>query len=67
MVKPRARRPSPTPPQAARDPAEELPAAEIGRQIGEKLRAMFDDVVTEPVPERFRRLLEELERKSSKD
>ena len=67
MVKQRARRPSPTPPRRRKSaPRSRLPR-EIGRQIGEKLRTMFDDVLTEPVPERFRKLLEELERKSSKD
>lgn len=40
-------------------------ATELGEQIGHKLREMFDDVVTEPVPEKFQKLLEELERKSS--
>jgi hypothetical protein len=42
-----------------------VPAAELGEQIGHKLREMFNDVVTEPVPEKFRLLLEELEHKSS--
>jgi hypothetical protein len=41
-------------------------AAELGDQIGHRLRDMFNDVVTEAVPEKFRQLLEELERKSSK-
>jgi hypothetical protein len=41
-------------------------AVELGEQIGHKLREMFNDVVTEPVPEKFQKLLEELERKSSK-
>lgn len=33
--------------------------------IGRQLRAVFDDVATAPVPERFLRLLSELEDKSS--
>jgi anti-sigma factor NepR-like protein len=37
---------------------------ELGEQIGHKLKAMFDDVLAEPVPEKFRELLEELGRKS---
>lgn len=41
-------------------------AAEIGQHIGRELRTMFDDVVKEPVPEKFRQLLEELEKKQSK-
>jgi hypothetical protein len=39
---------------------------ELGEQIGHRLKAMFQDVVAEPVPEKFRQLLEELERKSAK-
>jgi hypothetical protein len=67
MVKSRAQQPSPTTPGAAKQRARDPAAADVGRQIGEKLRSMFDDVLTEPVPERFRALLEELERKSSTD
>jgi Anti-sigma factor NepR len=33
--------------------------------IGEKLRAYYDHVASEPVPDRFAALLEELEAKSS--
>ncbi|HEY1243774.1 MAG TPA: NepR family anti-sigma factor [Hyphomicrobiaceae bacterium] len=40
--------------------------AEIRERIGHELRSLFEDVVSEAVPERFRRLLEELERKSGK-
>jgi hypothetical protein len=36
----------------------------VGNQIGQKLRAMFEGVVAEPVPEKFRALLDELERRS---
>ena len=67
MVKPRAQQPSPTPPGAAKKRAGDPAPADLGRQIGEKLRSMFDDVLTEPVPERFRALLEELERKSHEE
>ncbi len=62
MVKPLAPPPFPRPPSAAEERAGGRAAADIGRQVGERLRTMFDDVLTEPVPERFRRLLEELER-----
>jgi hypothetical protein len=55
-----------TPPPVANKRGKGPTAAELGEQIGHKLRAMFDDVVAEPVPEKFQRLLEELERKSSK-
>lgn len=39
---------------------------ELGEHIGRKLRAMFEDVAAEPVPEKFRELLDELERKTGK-
>jgi hypothetical protein len=40
--------------------------AEVRERIGRELRSLFDDVVAEPVPERFLWLLKELERKSGK-
>jgi hypothetical protein len=42
----------------------EATGVDLGNQIGHKLRAMFEDVVAEPVPEKFRALLDELERRS---
>ena len=42
-------------------------AAAIQEHIGRELRAMFEDVVAQPVPEKLRRLLEELARKQPKD
>jgi hypothetical protein len=36
---------------------------DVQRLIGDHLRAVYDEVVKEPVPERFVKLLEELERK----
>lgn len=67
MVKPPAQPPVQSPPSEAKDLTREPAAADLGRQIGARLRAMFDGVVTEPVPEKFRRLLDELERTSSKE
>jgi len=66
MVKQQSQRPSATPPAAPKKSVKDSIAAELGEQIGGKLRTMFDDVVAEPVPEKFRKLLEELERKSDK-
>ncbi len=76
MIKQRPYRPSATPPTAAPTPAtgtdkpttgkDEAKGIELGKQIGHKLKAMFEDVVAEPVPEKFRALLEDLERKSGK-
>jgi hypothetical protein len=39
--------------------------ADLQAHIGRQLRAVYDEVVSEPVPYRFRKLLEELERKQS--
>jgi hypothetical protein len=40
--------------------------ATVNEHIGRELRALFDGVVAEPVPEKFRQLLEQLERKRAK-
>jgi anti-sigma factor NepR-like protein len=76
MIKQRPYRRSATPPAAAPAPAtrtdtdttgkDVAKGIELGKQIGHKLKAMFEDVVAEPVPEKFRALLEELEDKSPK-
>ena len=49
----------------ATGPAAKLDA-DVQRFIGNQLRAVYDEVVKEPVPERFVKLLEELERKQAK-
>jgi hypothetical protein len=51
--------PNPPPPQDA------ILEADVQVQIGRQLRAVYDEVVSEGVPERFLRLLEELERKKT--
>lgn len=62
---------------ASEPPGEEGPAAApeadapkaafaIHEPIGRQLKAMFDEIVTEPVPDRFRQLLDQLERKRPK-
>lgn len=38
------------------------PAAPLPEHLTRCLRAMYDDVLDEPVPDRFRQLLEELDR-----
>ncbi len=38
----------------------------IQREIGKHLRAHYDDVVNEPVPDKFIELLQELERSVAK-
>jgi hypothetical protein len=49
----------PAPPQDA------MLEADLQVQIGRQLRAVYDEVVSEGVPERFLRLIEELERKKT--
>lgn len=50
--------------------AGETGKAVIGRDIqghlGQKLKASYDDLVRQPVPDKFRQLLEELERREKK-
>jgi hypothetical protein len=38
----------------------------LHEHIGSQLKAMFDEVVEEPVPDKLRALMDELERKQSK-
>jgi hypothetical protein len=38
----------------------------IQTEIGKQLRAIYDDVVNEPVPSKFMELLEQLERSSTR-
>jgi hypothetical protein len=38
---------------------------ELQAHIGRQLRAVYDEVAQQPVPERFLKLLEELERKQA--
>ncbi len=56
--------PTPKKPTSPKPPRDRK-AAELGEHIGKELRAMFQDVVAEPVPEKFQKLLDELERKRS--
>ena len=56
--------PTPKKPKSPKPPKDRK-AVELGEHIGKELRAMFQDVVAEPVPEKFQKLLEELERKRS--
>jgi hypothetical protein len=39
----------------------------IQNEIGKHLRAIYDDVINEPLPDRFMELLEKLERSSRKN
>jgi hypothetical protein len=46
-------------------------SAEVGPDVqghlGRKLKASYDELVRQPVPDRFRQLLEELERREKKN
>lgn len=46
-------------------PQEATLEPDVQVQIGRQLRAVYDEVVSEGVPDRFVRLLEELERKKA--
>lgn len=52
-------------PSAAKKADSRRQVEELTEHIGEGLRTMFQDVVSEPVPERFQKLLDDLERKGS--
>jgi hypothetical protein len=50
---------------AGDDPVGRAPAPAVDRLISNQLRALYDEVVNEPIPDRFVQLLEELERKQA--
>jgi len=50
---------------ASETPEGVILAAELQAHIGRQLRAVYDEVINEAVPDRFLRLLEELERKKA--
>ena len=63
------KRGTPKPPRTDRQARSQRapdPVFPMHEHIGRQLEAMFDEVVAQPVPEKLRKLLEELERKQSK-
>ncbi len=60
-------RPAADAPEKAKKTGKPAKAGQLNEHIGKELRAMFDDVVAEPVPDRFRQLLDALEKKQAKD
>lgn len=68
MNKPKSR-PSKTPhrPATTNESGGSGKPSRMSDYIGRELRSMFDEVVAEPVPERFQELLEQLEKKQTKD
>ena len=62
-------RQDPDKPTKAKGPGNQTAEGEISlghdiqRHIGRKLKAMYSDLIDQPVPERFQELLAELERK----
>lgn len=59
--------------QSEKQPEKDQPELEpsvdqkIQGHIGRKLRAVYDEMVQQPVPEKFRQLLEELERREKSE
>jgi hypothetical protein len=64
MIKPAPGKPSDSP--ADRSDPSEPTGSDLGDVIGRRLKTLFDDVAAEPIPDRLRQLVEELERKSGK-
>ena len=63
------KRGTPKPPRTDKPAASQRapdPVFPMHEHIGRQLKAMFDEVVTQPVPDKLRKLLEDLERKQSK-
>jgi hypothetical protein len=58
--------PPPAVPAEPKEAGKSDKASPVHEHIGKQLRAMFDDVVGEPVPDRFRDLLDALEKKQAK-
>jgi len=55
------------PEHGAHDAADQSPIdKDIRNHLGRKLRASYDELVRQPVPDRFRQLLDELERQEKK-
>ena len=48
-------------------PGIKLEVADIQGYLGRKLKASYDELVRQPVPDKFRQLLEELERREKKE
>jgi hypothetical protein len=68
MTKPKSKQKKVAQAPAKADPSTDSDkTAKVSEHIGRELRSMFDDVVAEPVPDRFRELLEALEKKQAKD
>ena len=59
------RTPSSTSPPSV--PAEVVLEADLQAHIGRQLRAVYDEIANEPVPDRFLKLLEQLERQRTDD
>jgi hypothetical protein len=77
MIKPPTDGPSDTPPGDPDDgspdrddgakpesAASESKSGEVADAIGRQLRSLYDDIAAEPVSDRLRQLIDELERKS---
>ena len=65
MTKPGTPKPPRTDKPAASRQASD-PVFPMHEHIGRQLKSMFDEVVAQPVPDKLRKLLEDLERRQSK-
>jgi hypothetical protein len=63
--------PKPMETAASRDKKDTVKPGKLGREVqarlGQQLRAMYDDVVNQGVPDRFAELLDRLEGNGNKD
>jgi hypothetical protein len=58
----RAAQGTPAPPPATKEAGLE---SDIQAHLGRQLRAMYDEVAAQPVPDRFLKLLQQLEKKTA--
>jgi hypothetical protein len=64
-----AQRPEVQAPVGGGSPAPDVPSLQpqVQDHIGRQLRAMYDTVLNQPVPDRFRELMERLDQKEGKE
>lgn len=53
--------------KSVRDDDDEASPAKVHVHIGSRLRRLFNEVVEEPIPDKFRQLLESLEQQEPKE
>lgn len=58
---------APAEPGAEKEPGKPALLPQVQDHIGRQLRAVYDDVLQQPVPDRFRELMEKLDRATGED